>query len=179
MKIDDDAFERIFRQYYARVWRFYRSCRVSDDEGHDYAQDAFKRFYEKRHQLRGDDPWPFLQSIVRSVLLNKIRDQKAAKRSGKSVEIDAPEVAELPAPEEPDYAERQQWQLRSNWLGATMEQLPANQRETLGLWLAGYKLEEIAQRLDISLDAVKSRLRDARRQLRARLGADALPEDEE
>ena len=179
MKIDDDEFERIFRQYYARLWRYYRSCRVSDDEAHDYTQEAFKRFFEKRHQLRGDDPFPFLQTIARSILLNKIRDQKAAKRSGTRVEIDAPEVAELPAPEQPDYAERQHWQLRSNWLGAAMEELPSSQRQAMALWLGGFKLDEIAQELNISLDAVKSRLRDARRQLRARLGADSLPEDEE
>lgn len=179
MKIDDEEFERIFRQYYARVWRFYRVCRVSDDEAHDYTQEAFKRLYEKRHQLRGDEPWPFLQKIARNVLLNKIRDQKAAKRSGRSVEIDAPEVAELPAPEGLDYAERQHWQLRSDWLRAAMVELPPSQREAMVLWLGGFKLDEIAQKLDISLDAVKSRLRDARRQLRARLGADSLPEDEE
>ena len=179
MKIDDAEYDRIFRQYYARVWRFYRMSRISDDQAHDYAQDAFKRLYEKRHQLRRDDPWPFLQSIARTVLLNNIRDQKAAKRSGKSVEIDAPEVAELPAPDEPDYAERQHWQLRRNWLRTAMQALPPNHREAMELWLADWKLDEIAQKLGISVDAVKSRLRDARRQLRAQLGADALPEDEE
>jgi RNA polymerase sigma-70 factor, ECF subfamily len=179
MKIDNEEYERIFRQYYARVWRFYRSCRVSDDEAHDYSQDAFKRFYEKRHQLRGDAPWPFLQMIARNLLLNKIRDQKAAKRSGRSVEIDAPEVTELAAPEEPDYAERQHWQLRRKRLSAEVQRLPPGQRETMELWLQDLKLEEIAQRLGITLDAVKSRLRDARRILRVKLGADALPEDEE
>lgn len=179
MNIDDDDFERIYRAYYGRVWRFYRICRVSDDEAHDYAQDAFKRFYERRNQVRGDDAWPFLQAIARSVLLNKIRDQKAIKRSGKTVEIDDPDVGELPAADGPDYAERQQEEMRHAWLVKAMAELPKSQRECLGLWLGGFKLEEIAQKLGISLDAVKSRLRDARRQLRARLGADALPEDEE
>src|SRR6202008_2059368 len=81
----DDGFEAIFRKYYARFWRYYRACRVSDDESHDLAQDAFKRFYERRKQLRGEEPWPFLQSIARSVLLNKLRDQKTAKRSARMV----------------------------------------------------------------------------------------------
>ncbi|MFL6246475.1 MAG: RNA polymerase sigma factor [Thermoanaerobaculia bacterium] len=179
MNIDDDGFERIYRAYYGRVWRFYRICRVSDDEAHDYAQDAFKRFYERRNQVRGDDAWPFLQAIARSVLLNKIRDQKAAKRSARTLEIDDPDVGELAAPEAPDYAERQQHEMRRISLYAAMAKLPEGQRECLGLWLGGFKLEEIAQRMGISLDAVKSRLRDARRQLRAQLGPDALPEDEE
>ena len=178
MNIGDDGFERIYRAYYGRVWRYYRMCRVSDDEAHDYAQDTFKRFYERRDQVRGDDAWPFLQAIARSVLLNKIRDQKAVKRRGQTVDIDDPDVPELSAPDQPDYAERQQEEMRRSWLYAAMAELSKGQQETVGLWLADFKLEEIARRQGISLDAVKSRLRDARRQLRARLGADALPEDD-
>lgn len=179
MTISDDGFEKIYRAYYGRVWRYYRSCRASDDEAHDLAQDAFKRFYEHKDQVRGDDAWPFLQSVARTVLLNKLRDQKAGKRSGKTVEIDDPEVGELSAPEGPDYAERQEQEMRRRGLHAAIKELPEGQQQCLGLWLGGFKLEEIAKLLGISLDAVKSRLRDARRQLRARLGADALPEDEQ
>jgi RNA polymerase sigma factor (sigma-70 family) len=175
----DDGFEEIYRKYYGRVYRYYRACRASDDEAHDYAQDAFKRFYERRHQLRGAEPWPFLQSIARSVLLNKLRDRKTAKRSGELVELDAPEVMELPAAEEPDYAERQQQEQRRNGLYQAIAELPEGQRQALGVWLAGFQYDEIAKILDISLDAVRSRLRDARRQLRAKLGADALPEEEQ
>lgn len=174
----DDGFEAIYRKYYARVWRYYRACRVSDDESHDCAQDAFKRFYERRSQLRGEEPWPFLQAIARSVLLNKLRDQKAAKRSAKIVEIDDPEVTELAAPPEPDYAERQKQEHSRNRLYQAIAELPEGQRQCLGLWLAEFKYEEIAETLKISLDAVRSRLRDAKRELRARLGADSLPEDE-
>jgi RNA polymerase sigma factor (sigma-70 family) len=175
----DDGFERIYRKYYARIWRYFRACRVSDDEAHDLAQDTFKRFYERMNQLRGEEPWPFLQAIARSVLLNKLRDQKAAKRSGKTVEIDDPDVGELSAPEGPDYAEREQQEMRRNGLYAAIAELPEGQRQCLGLWLAGFKYDEIAGILKISADAVKSRVRDAKRQLRARLGADTLPEDDE
>lgn len=179
MKIDDEEYARIYHRYYGRVWRSYRAQRISDEDAHDHTQDTFQRFFENRHQLRGDDPLPFLLTIARNILLNKIRGQNAGKRRGQKVEIDNPEIAELAAPEEPDYAERQLWMQRSNWLHAAMNELPQSQRECLGLWLGGYKLEEIAERLGITIDAVKSRLRDARRQLRARLGTDALPEVEE
>ena len=175
----DDGFEAIYRKYYARVWRYYRACRVSDDEAHDFAQDAFKRFYERMKQLRGEEPWPFLQSIARSVLLNKLRDQKTAKRNGRMVEIDDPEVAELSAPEDLDYAERQHQEMRRNSLYQAAAELPEGQRQCLGLWLGGFKYDEVAGVLGITVDAVKSRLRDAKKQLRARLGVDTLPEDEE
>lgn len=179
MKIGDDEFERIYRSYYSRIWRYYRSCRVADGEAHDYAQEAFTRFFEKRHQMRGEEPWAFVQTIARRILLNKIRDQKAAKRSAKTVDLDAPEVGEIAAPAEPDYAERQQDEMQRRSLHAEIERLPISQRQAMRRYLADDKLEEIAQRLGISVDAVKSRLRDARRQLRARLGTELFPEDEE
>jgi RNA polymerase sigma factor (sigma-70 family) len=175
----DDRFEAIYRKYYARVWRYYRACRVSDDEAHDLAQDAFKRFYERMGQLRNEEPWPFLQAIARSVLLNKLRDQKTIKRSAKIVEIDDPEVTELSAPEGPNLAERQEQQERRKSLYEAIAELPEGQRQCLGLWLADFKYDEMTRILGVSMDAVRSRLRDARRQLRARLGADVLPEVEE
>jgi RNA polymerase sigma-70 factor (ECF subfamily) len=180
MTAHDQRFEALYRSHYARVWRYYRACRVADDEAHDLAQDAFKRLYERMEQVRGEDEWPFLQAIARSVLLNKIRDQKTAKRNTRIVEIDAPQFThELAAPEGPDYAEQQHaaWQ-RKNLYDAVSE-LPDGQRQCLGLWLGGFKYDEIGRTLRITVDAVKSRLRDAKKQLRARLGAETLPEDEE
>jgi RNA polymerase sigma factor (sigma-70 family) len=177
--VSDNEFEEIFRKYYSRVWRYFRACRASDDEAHDLAQDAFKRFYERRRQLRGEEAWPFLQSIARSVLLNKLRDQKATKRSAKMVEIDDPEVTELSAPEELDYAERQEQEMRRNSLYQAAAELPEGQRQSLGLWLGGFKYDEIAAVLGITVDAVKSRLRDAKKQLHARLGTETLLEEEE
>ena len=109
----------------------------------------------------------------------KLRDQKTAKRNAKIVEIDDPEVSELSAPAELDYAERQQQEMRRNSLYQAAAELPEGQRQCLGLWLGGFKYDEIAGVLGITVDAVKSRLRDAKRQLRARLGVDTLPEDEE
>lgn len=176
----DERFESLYRRHYARVWRYYRACRVADDEAHDLAQDAFKRLYERMDQVRGEDEWPFLQAVARSVLLNKIRDQKTAKRHTNIVEIDAPDFAhELAAPEEPDYAERQHEALRRRELHDAVAALPEGQRQCLTLWLGGMKYDQIAKTLRITVDAVKSRLRDAKKQLRARLGADTLPEDEE
>jgi RNA polymerase sigma factor (sigma-70 family) len=176
---NDDGFEAIFRKYYRRVWLYFRACRASDDDAHDYAQETFKRFWERRHLLRGESPFPLIQTIARNVLLNKLRDQKAIKRSAKLVELDDPEVGDVPAPQGPDYAERQQQETRRRDLYQAMKELPEGQRRCLGLWLGGYQYDEISKELEISLDAVRSRLRDARRQLRARLGADALPEDEQ
>ena len=174
----DERFEKIFRRYYARVWRYYRACRVTDDEAHDLAQDAFKRLFERMTSIRGEDEWPFLQSIARTVFLNWLRGRKTQKRDGgKLVELDDPEFVEEPtAPSEPAYEEREQAAIRQKALSDAIAELPDGQRQCVQLWLKELTLEEIAKTLRVSVDAVKSRVRDAKKTLSSRLGA-TLPED--
>jgi RNA polymerase sigma-70 factor (ECF subfamily) len=169
--LNDDRFEAIYRKHYARVWRYYRACRVTDDESHDLAQDAFKRLYERMESIRNADEWPFLEAIARSVLYNHIRARKTGKRSGAIVEIDDPELLfEVPAPPERDYAERETASRRRKDLAAAVRELSAGQQQCLRLWIQGFKYEDIQKTLGITLDVVKSRLRDAKKLLRDRMG---------
>jgi len=169
----DERFEAIYRKYYARVWRFYRGFSVAEDEAHDLAQDAFKRLYENFAQYRGEGDWSYLETLARNVLYNWVRARKTSKRHAAMVEIDDPElVFDPPAPEEPDYADRQEEELRRARLRKAVAELPQGQRECLRLRIQGLTYEQIAAALRISLDAVKSRLRDAKRHLRERLGGE-------
>lgn len=166
-----ERFEAVFRKYYGSVYRFFRSRRVADDEAHDLAQETFKRFLEGIQHYRGEGDWSYIQTIARNVLFNWLRAAKAAKRSANMVDIDDPDVSEqLAAPAEADYADRQQAALRRRQIVAAIEELPPGQRECLRLWVQDFKYTDIAKILRISVDAVKSRLRDAKKHLRARLG---------
>ena len=169
---NDERFETIFRKHYGRVWRYFRTNRVSDDEAHDLCQDAFKRLFERMDQIRNDDPWPFLATIARTVLLNRIRARQTQKRSAQMVEMDDPELlfAEPAAPAQPDYADRQAEEALQARVRTAVKSLPPGQRECLRLWIQGFQYDEIAKILGISMDAVKSRLRDAKRTLRQQLG---------
>ena len=167
----DERFEAIYRKYYARVYRYYRRCGVADDEAHDLSQETFKRFYESMSRYRGDAEWGFLETTALNVLRNYIRDGKAKKRSATLVDIDSPDVIEPAAPPEPDYADRQHEALRRRQLYTAIDSLAAGQRQCVELWLADLSYDEIAAALRISLDAVRSRLRDARKILGARMGA--------
>jgi RNA polymerase sigma factor (sigma-70 family) len=170
--MNDERFEAIYRKCYARVWRYFRTNSVADDEAHDLCQDAFKRLYERMDQIRNDDPWPFLQSIARTVLLNRVRARQTQKRSASMVPMDDPELirAEPAAPAQPDYAERQAEEDLRRRLRAAVESLPPGQLECFRLWMQGHKYDEIMKILGISMDAVKSRVRDAKRYLREQLG---------
>jgi RNA polymerase sigma factor (sigma-70 family) len=178
---DHERFEKIYRQRYARVFRFFTKQGVAHDAANDLAQETFKRLFEYMRQLRNEDEWPFLQTIAKTVLLNWARGRNAGKRKGKIVAIDDPDVGyEPPAVEARDYAEEQEHALRRRLLHDAIAQLPEGQRQCLLLWLGDLKYGEIADTLRISMDAVKSRLRDAKKDLRAKLGADdTLPEDEQ
>ncbi len=176
-----DRFRPLYQKYYWRVVRFYvRSFRLTEEDAEELAQDAFLRFYEAMDEYRGDAEWAFFETIARNVAYNRIRSQKTAKRSGRMVDIDDPDFSHEPeAPAVPDYAEREEEALRGKRLRDAIAQLPSGGRECLQLWLDDFKYDEIAKFLGITLDAVKSRLRDAKKLLRARLGDDALPEDEQ
>jgi RNA polymerase sigma factor (sigma-70 family) len=160
-------------KYYWHVFRYFRANRIGDDEAHDLSQDTFKRLYERMDQIRfNDHPWPVLATIATTVLLNRVRARQTQKRSATIVEIDDPEVlfTEPAAPAELDYADQQAQEAVRERVRKAVASLPPGQRESLRLWNEGYQYSEIAKILGISMDAVKSRLRDAKRYLREQLG---------
>jgi RNA polymerase sigma-70 factor, ECF subfamily len=179
----DERFKSLYQAYYWRVVRFYvRAFRFSQEDAEELAQEAFLRFYEAMDEYRGDAKWAFFETIARNLALNKIRWRRTQKRNAKTVDIDAPEFNsnQLPAVETADYAQREEAALRKKKLYDAIAELAPGQREAVLLWLQGLTYEEIAKVLRITVDAVKSRLRDAKKALRTRLGDDGtLPEDEE
>jgi RNA polymerase sigma-70 factor (ECF subfamily) len=179
----DERFKTLYQKYYRRVVRFYvRAFRIAEEDAEELAQEAFIRFYEAMDEYRGEAEWAFFETISRNVAYNRIRSRKTQKRNARTVDIDDPELTrnEPQAPPEPDYAERQEVASRRKRLYEAIAELPPGQRECVQLWLDDFKYGEIARALRISIDAVKSRLRDAKRILRAKLGDDGmLPEDEE
>ncbi|HYI11001.1 MAG TPA: sigma factor [Thermoanaerobaculia bacterium] len=70
----DAVFEGLYRRFYARLIGYLsHSFRLSRDEAADVAQDAFLRVFESLDQYRGEAKWAFVQSVAKSVALNKIR----------------------------------------------------------------------------------------------------------
>jgi RNA polymerase sigma factor (sigma-70 family) len=162
--------------------RFYvLSFRVTEEDAEELTQDAFFRFLEAMGEYRGDAEWAYLETIARNVAYNRIRSQKTAKRGAATVDIhDRNAIPEPAAPAEPDYAQQEESERRSKRLRGAIAALPPGSRECMQLWLNEFTYDEIAKFLKITVDAVKSRLRDAKKILRAKLGdANALPEDEE
>jgi RNA polymerase sigma-70 factor (ECF subfamily) len=178
-----ERFGSMYARYRRSVINFFvRGFHVGEEDAKDLTQETFTRFYEALDEYRGDAKWAYLEMIARRVGINHVRSLSTAKRRAKMVNIDDQETftAELVAQEGPDYAEREHLELRLTALRDAIASLPPGQRQCVQLLLTDMKYHEIAKALRISLDAVRSRIRDAKRLLRERLGATvALPEDDE
>ena len=174
----NERFKSLYQKYYRRLVRFYvQVFRVSEEDAEELAQDAFVRFYRAMDEYRGDAEWAYLEEVARNVGLNLVRSRATGKRKADTVPIDDPQFNhEPPAPEGPDLAERQQTEIRRRQLHEAIAALPTGQRQCMLLWLQDQTYEQIAKTLRITLDAVKSRMRDARKLLSTRLGT-TFPEE--
>ncbi|HYO75588.1 MAG TPA: RNA polymerase sigma factor [Thermoanaerobaculia bacterium] len=179
----DELFRSLYQKYYRRMVRYYtRVFRLSEEDAEELAQDAFIRFYQAMKDYRGDAEWAFFEAIARNLGYNRVRSLATGKRGAQTVTLDDPAVLkrEPMAREEPDYAERQHETMRLERLRDEITKLPRRQRQCLQLRLNEQTYEEHATHLQITIDAVKSSVRDAKRLLRERMGDDGmLPEDDE
>ena len=184
----DERFEALYRKHYRRVIFYYvRVNHLSLDDAQDLAQDAFLRFFEVMDEYRGEAEWAYLELVARSVYLNRVRSAGAVKRSANLVSIgDLLPTQEPIAKPEADYVQRQAAIEGRRRFRQAFSDLPKAQQQCIHLRMQGFKYNQIARVLGITLDAVKTRLREAKKTMRARLGDDAgsadwldLPEEEQ
>lgn len=175
----NERFRALYQKYYWRIVRFLmRAFRLPQEDAEELAQDVFVRVFRTIEDYRGDAEWAFLEVTARNLGLNRVRGLNTQKRKGDKVELDDPLLHFEPAaPEGPDYAERESAAHQRKRLHDGIAELPEGQRQCMQLYIDDFSYDEIARTLRISTDAVKSRLRDAKKVLRARLGDLELPED--
>jgi RNA polymerase sigma-70 factor (ECF subfamily) len=178
----DDLFQRLYRRHYTRLLRFFRiTFRVTDEDAEDLTQDTFVRFYNAMDEYRGEAEWAFLECIARNVAFNRVRSQRTLKRGSEKTEsLDAPGMTYDPPAPLIDPIETMIETERRKRMDEAIDQLPSLQRRSVRMWLQGLRYDEISKLLRISHDAVKSRIRDAKRALQHKLGnaPTELPEDE-
>ena len=177
----NELFESLYKRYYARMLRYFRRVfRVSEADAQELTQDSFVRFFRTMGEYRAEAEWALLETIARNVGYNRVRSVNTVKRGkvrpeslddGESVKdaIDPTGVHPIDTMIETERLRR---------LRQAITELPSGQRQCLQLWLEDLSSEEISRALRISVVAVKSRIRDAKRALREHLGDEgALPEE--
>lgn len=195
----DAALELLCTIYWQPVYAFIRRLSPDEHAAKDLTQGFFERFLEKEHvgdanQRRGRFR-SFLLTCVKHYLSNERAKQRAQRRGGGALHLSADQLLEESGVEmesnrasTPDRCYERQWartvleQVRSRMRAEFRESGRANEFEVLQVYLTGDRdgapYQEVAERLRISVDAVKKRVERMRRRfgqiLREEIGQTVL-----
>lgn len=166
---DAFAFEQLMERYHARLVRFLRHVGGTDDSGEDLAQDVFLRVFRARESYQPNARFAtWLFHIAHNVASNAIRDrqrrrevQVAGNSSSESSIMSLDQMAMASTGMMPvrrlDKAER------AEMVRTAVDAL--NERQRMALLLCkfeGLSYQEIAEAMDLTVQAVKSLLSRAR-----------------
>lgn len=166
----DDLFEPLVRRYQASLYRYAVGMLGQPDVAADVVQDAFVKAFTRLARCR--DPGSFAAWLFR-IVRNGCLDRLKAK-SGRHVPLDET-AAYVPEHEGPE------GRLEAAEIGrevrAALEKLGADQREAFLLkHVEGLSYEEMSERLEASVSALKMRVKRAREELQAALSHVYEPE---
>ncbi len=174
-KGDQDAFERLVREYDQSVLRLAMNLLHSPDEARDVYQEAFLKVFKNLHLFRFDCSFhTWLYRIVTNVCLDHLRRRKVRKEESTVVETpDGPvdqisRVAQEGATGNP---ERQTWNRElSEGIRAALDGLTPRERTVFELrHYEGLRLRAIGDILGTTEEAAKNCLFRATQKMRASL----------
>ena len=161
---DDDAFRQLVERHYRIVLNVAFRAFGSEAAAEDCAQDVFIKVHQRLGSYRADTP--FIHWLHR-VAANTVTDALRRRRADVSLES---LVHEAPS-ESGDPAEAAARHEQRKAVRQAMASLPGRLRDAIVLQVFHeLSYQEIAQVLEIPLGTVMSRLHNAKRLLRARLG---------
>jgi RNA polymerase sigma-70 factor (ECF subfamily) len=172
---NEDAFTRLVETYQKPVYNLCYRMLGEAEAGEDAAQETFLRVYQHLH--RYDQKRPFatwLLSIAAHYCIDRLRRRKFTIFSIDQ-EDDEGASFELPDPDSPDPEVESVKREDRNRLHSMLKSLDATDRAAIVMrYWHDFSEAEIAESLQLTVSAVKSRLHRARRQL-AGLWQDRTP----
>lgn len=163
---DCRSFEELFTGHFAAVKYFFIRQGCSEEDSRDLTQEVFFAVHRALSGFRGEaDPRTWLLRIARNRLLNFLRDRRAVKRF-EPQPAGGDELGELPDhdarnPEDELISDEQLRQIRES-----IAALPPKMRQVVQLRIQGREYREIADRMGLSIETIKSHLHQARARLR-------------
>lgn len=168
---DGDALDALLRRYQPRVYRFGVKMCGDPEDASDVVQETLLAMAQSVREFRGDasvSTW--LYSIARSFCIKKRRRSKFAPTTEDSLDALGPEQLEALADSSRDPEEQAAGVEIGATLDAAITSLDPAQREVLVLRdIEGLTASEVAMVLDVSVEAVKSRLHRARLAVREKV----------
>jgi RNA polymerase sigma-70 factor (ECF subfamily) len=172
MKGSQEEFERLLAAYERRIFNVALKLAGNADDAADLTQETFLRAFKALGRFRGESAtYTWLYRIL--INLNKDRIGREIRRRDRESSIDTggtesgPMEIETKGETPYQVAEREETRVV---LTTAIGELPMGYRECVVLRdVEGLSYEEIAAVMEISVEAVRSRLARARQQLRQRL----------
>ena len=169
---DDAAFSEVVARYKAKIYNYLYRMTGSADDAEDLTQEVFIRMYTSIDSFRGQsslNTWLF--RIAGNLCIDRFR---RARNRAAAYSLDAPAGDDDLASEVPDTTYEPHRMLENaemaEQIQMALSKLPDKLRSTLLLHdIEGLPYEEIAQVVGCPLGTVKSRLFNARIQLRQHL----------
>jgi RNA polymerase sigma-70 factor (ECF subfamily) len=160
-----EQFEKLYQRYFDRTVAFIMSFGVAREDARDLAQEAFVRVYRSMDRYRRDAEWAYIKTTARRLTLNKFRDDMAQKRK---VSLTLASEEELVNVADKKLSPEQLAAINESLdrARAAVSELPDKKRDCVLWFLGGYKYGEIANFLGVSEVTIKSRLHEARHDLK-------------
>lgn len=173
----EENFRWISSRYHRPVFHFFANRRMLPDRCEDLTQEVFLRVYRGISGFRGDSSfqtWLFriVWNIWRSEYGSTAQKVNAHMVSLEET-VESEEQLSIDAKvhrEEEDPLAHALTEERRALIHREIEQMPAQMRQCILLWIRGRKYREIAELMQISIDTVKSHLNQAKERLKRRLG---------
>ena len=172
---DQQAFEQLVLDNQNRIYSLAVRLTGDREAGSDPAQEAFVKAWQGLPAFQGESSFAtWLYRLATNVCIDYLRKQKRRRQVESEVSLDDEEASWT---EPADWSQDPHRQLERSELGRALERglraLPEQQRQILVLReLSGLSYQEIAEKLDLDLGTVKSRIARARLALRKILSAD-------
>lgn len=162
---DREAFAALFAQMAPRVKALMLRLGTDHATADELAQETMLTVWRKSALFRPEKAsaatWIF--TIARNLRIDRFRSEKRP-------ELDPNDPALVPEPD-PSPEEQLEAHTAQKRVRACLEQLPADQRRAVQLsFMDGLSHQDIADRLDLPLGTVKSRLRLSMNKMRQMLG---------
>ena len=166
-EFDDKYFERLFEAQFERLMAFVCSYVGEEEVAKDIVQDAFMTLWNNRKKLdESQSVKSYLFAIAQNYALNYIRHRKVIAAN------DLPLNLYLSQQEE--NVEEHEKLLAA--LEEKLKELPLKQREVLEKCVVeNKKYKEVAERLDVSVNTVKTQVKHAYAKLREEFNDKELP----
>jgi len=155
-----------FDDIYSELWdkMLYSVCMKYTNDinvAQDYCQNGFMKVYNNLHTYKNTGS---LEGWVRRIINNSMIDDFRKKKNQPTAQtIDEPDWGRIDSGyDDEEYSEDD----RMHYVKQAITNLSPSNREAFELYLDGYKHEEIADMLGISVVASKSRVFKAKREIR-------------